>query len=131
IDHRVVEPGLLPVLAQAIAVRLEVTEAERVYRIDVGVDLLVAPLIEQGQEPLAGRYPEMVVTLGADVGVPEHFLFIDDLLARVAFDPEAFGNLDPPVLDRLLRLADLLEPRDFHRNPMLSLGRGRGDVFGS
>src|SRR5207249_8659314 len=114
VDDRVIDPRFLPVLPKPIPVRFHVAEFEGVDGVDVCVDLLVTPVVEQGGEALAGRDAEVIIALGADVGVPEDLLLIDDLLAAVALDPQPLGDLDPLVLDRLFRLADLLEPRYFH-----------------
>src|SRR5207249_4567602 len=76
--------------------------------------ILVAPLVEQSFQALVGGDPEMVVALGADVGVPEDFLLIDDLLAAVALDPQPLGHPELLPLHRLLGLLDLLEPGHRH-----------------
>src|SRR5204862_1096325 len=73
-----------------------------------GVALLERAGVGEGRDPLAGPDAERVAALRAHAPRALHLGPVDDLLARVALDPQALGDDD--LLARPLDLVLLPEP---------------------
>ncbi|MNC87988.1 hypothetical protein D3C83_37680 [compost metagenome] len=91
-------------------VGLRVHEIQRVDGADLSVELAVASFVEHGLETLAGANAEVVIALGANVGVPRDLFLVDDLLAVVALDPKSLRDDELPLAGRELRGLFFLEP---------------------
>ncbi len=90
VENCVVEAGFFLSFAQALLVRLEVNEIERVSGAEAAVDELVAGF-EKEVEALARADFEMILALGADVEVGLEIGIEDSLAAAGTLCPEAFG----------------------------------------
>jgi len=84
--------SLRPVfLAAALQLFLVVLEAQGVLRGEAVLHLQERVLVDQKGKPLRCRDAEMVVAFRADLEVFLDLFAVDDLLAVVALDPQAFG----------------------------------------
>src|SRR5712692_4884099 len=131
-DHRLVARGLLGGGPYALAVFLGVLEGQRIGRRQTGLAFLERARIGELPEALARRDPEGVVSLRAHAPRALHLGAVHDLLARVALDPEAFGDDDLARLaGRLVGLAS--EPHHESLKPRAGRpgGPGRGSQPGS
>ena len=90
VENRIVKAGFLLSLTQALLVRLQVDEVERVGGAEAAVDNLIAGLEEQ-VESLASADFEVVLALGADVEIGLQIGVEDGLAAAGTLGPEAFG----------------------------------------
>ena len=95
VDHhrRLVDAEALAVRAQPVPVGLGVDELERVGGQDARVEIARRLLVEQQADAGRSVDPEVEVALRADAVVLVEVLGVDDLLARLALDPEPLGHL--------------------------------------
>src|SRR5262245_34665171 len=123
-DHGVLEPGLGARGLEALGVLLGVLEGERIARAEADLPLLERALVDEPGDALAGADAKRVAALGTDTPGAVHLGAIDDLLARLALDPEAFGD-DGFLRLRRVRVFPLPEPGHRYTRSSLTL-RGPG-----
>ena len=90
IENGIVKAGVVPSLAQALFVGLDVGEVQRIGGAQASVNQRVARLKERVNS-LPRRELEVVLAFGADQQIDFKILFINGLAAARAFDPEALG----------------------------------------
>ena len=95
-QRRVAHAGRRLGRRQAVRVALAVDEAERVHRLEAGVVLDPALVVEQLLEPGAGRQPEVVAAGRADPHRLVELLVEEHRLARRALRPEV-GRVGVPA----------------------------------
>src|SRR5207247_11005050 len=126
-DDRLVGFRLLHGGADPVAVLLGVPEAERVRGLEVGVALFERAWVRQERDTLARGDAEGIEALRADAPRALDLGTVDDLLARVALDPEPLGDVDAARL-ALGPVGLTSEPRS-HRLPRTpARGGGLGEI---
>src|SRR5690606_22595994 len=83
---------------ETILVFLGVLELEAIHRQDIGGQLLAALGVEEQVEAAAPADADMVVALGANVGVLFQFRPVEWRVAAGTFAPQAFGHAAGAVL---------------------------------
>src|SRR5256712_8252545 len=112
-DDRLLQRGLLVRRPHAVAVALGVLEVERIARREPGLALLEGARIGEQPDALARADAERVAALRAHAPAALDLRAVHDLLAGVALDPQALGDVDLRGLaGRLFGLAS--EPGHLH-----------------
>src|SRR5205814_3639290 len=93
-EHGVLGRGLLLGRLEAVAIALGVLEVQRVHAGERGLVLLEAAGVGQQADALARGDAEGIAALRAHAAGPLDLRAIDDLLARVAPDPQPLSDDD-------------------------------------